>query len=349
MKRYTALLCLLLCASLLAACAGAPTPAAEPAPEPEETFVPCEDGRDRPSTRGRLQVCDGQLCGEDGESVMLRGVSSYGLPMGESFINEALFEELSREDGVNLFRLALYTWGVGIVGYCTEGDRERLKEDIRKGVELAEQADMYVIVDWHILQDGDPNTYAEEARAFFAEMAGEFAGKRNVLYEICNEPNGVSWEDICRYAREIIPVIREKDPDSVIIVGTPDWSRRVDEAAKAPLAYENLLYTLHFYAASHKEELRETLRAAREEGLPIFVTEYGITASSGGFPRDTEEADRWIALLEEKGISYCMWSFSKVAEPCSAIRSNCLKYSGFTEEDYTETGLWLLETLKKHG
>ena len=85
-----------------------------------------------------------------------------------------------------------------------------------------------------------------------------------------------------------------------------------------------------------------------KSGLPIFVTEYGVTAASGGLPRDLESADAWIGLLEQENISYCMWSFSKVNEACSAIRWNVPKYSGFEPEDYTETGLWLLETLKKH-
>ena len=358
-------ICLLLCLVFLVGC-GTAAPAVEvppaeiapseetpvvpePTAEPEPVFIPCEDGRARPSNSGVLRVIGGDLCDQNGESVMLRGVSSYGLPMAEGFINEPLFEELSREDGVNVFRLAMYTWGVGTVGYCTGGDQERLRQNIRDGVALAAKSDMYAIVDWHVLQDGDPNTYIDEASAFFSQMAEEFADCNNVLYEICNEPNGVEWDDIKSYAEVIIPIIREKDPDSVIIVGTPNWSQRLDEAAADPLPFDNILYTLHFYSATHKEELRAIAKTAREAKLPVFVTEYGVTASSGGFPRDLEEADRWIDFLEEENISYCMWSFSKVAEPCSAIRSSCLKYSGFTDEDYTETGLWLMDTLSRHG
>ena len=83
-------------------------------------------------------------------------------------------------------------------------------------------------------------------------------------------------------------------------------------------------------------------------GLPIFVTEFGVTASSGGFPRDLESADSWIDLLERENISWCMWSFSKAPEPCSAVRSSVIGYSGFAPEDYTDTGTWLLETLSGH-
>ena len=362
MKKLSLVLSLILCLSLLAACGSTPAPEAvptaeptpevttgpEPTEEPAPAFVTVEDGRDRPSNRGQLQVIDGSLCGEDGQPVMLRGVSSYGLPMGDGFVNEPLFYELSQDLGVNVFRLAMYTYGVGAVGYCTGGNQEQVKQTVLNGVELAAKADMYAIVDWHVLQDGDPNQFIDEAMTFFAEVSETLADCNNVLYEICNEPNGVEWPDIKSYAESVIPVIRENDPDSVIIVGTPIWSQRVDEAAKDPLEFDNLLYTLHFYSATHKDELRAVAQEARDAGLPIFVTEYGITAASGGFPRDLEEADRWIDFLEEEGISYCMWSFSKIPEPCSAIRNTCLKYNGFTEEDYTETGLWLIETLKNH-
>ena len=306
------------------------------------------DGRARPSVCGQLQVKDGKLCDAQGESVMLRGVSLNGLVTSEKYLDPVLFRELAEERGVNLMRLAMYTYGVGVVGYCTGGDQERHKADIVLGVECAREADMYVLIDWHILSDGDPNSYLEEAKTFFAEKAERFRGDPCVLYEICNEPNGVDWPAVKRYAEAIIPVIREKDPDAVIIVGNPDWSKDLKSVAADPLAFDNILYTLHFYAASHGEEYRNKTEELSRAGLPIFVTEFGVTASNGGFPRDLEGADEWISLLEREKISWCLWSFSAAPEPCSVLRSSVLKHSGFTEEDFTDTGLWLWDTLAKH-
>ena len=306
-----------------AAAESSEAPEAE-APAAEESPAPAviDDGRARPSCCGRLRVVDGKLCSESGEPVMLRGVSTNSLITAEDLLNEPLFEELSRDDGVNVVRLAMYTYGVGSLGYCTNGDKDRHKADIVKGVELARSNDMYVLVDWHILSDG--------------------------LYEICNEPNGVDWPTVKRYAEQIIPVIRGKDPASVIIVGNPDWSKDLYSVAADPLDFENVLYTLHFYAATHGQEFRDMTEELSREGLPIFVSEYGVTSSSGGHPRDLESADLWIELLERENISYCLWSFSKAPEPCSVVRSTVLKYSGFTTEDYTKTGLWLMETLEKY-
>lgn len=336
MKKLLSLfLALLITASLLTGCA-------------KEDGPRVDDGRARPSVCGRLKVVNGKLCDRKGDPVMLRGVSSHDLIGSESFLNDELFRELAEEDGVNLFRLAVYTYGVGIIGYCTQGDRDRYKADVAKGVELAAAHDMYVIIDWHVLSEGDPNFYLEEAKTFFAEMAEACKDRENILYEICNEPNGVDWPAVKTYAEAVIPVIRERDPEAVIIVGNPDWSKDLDSVAADPLAFENVMYTLHFYAATHGQAFRDMTERVSGAGLPVFVTEYGVTAASGGLPRDLESADAWIELLEQEKISYCMWSFSKVNEACSAIRWNVPKYSGFEQEDYTDTGLWLLDTLKKH-
>ena len=306
------------------------------------------DGRARPSCCGRLKVENGTLCDENGAPVMLRGISSHDLITTESFLNESLFRELSHEYGVNLFRLAVYTYGMGVIGYCTGGDRDRYRQNVAKGVEYATANDMYVLIDWHVLSEGDPNVYIEDAKEFFAEVAGAYADHNNVLYEICNEPNGVDWAAVKRYAEQIIPVIREKDPDAVIVVGDPDWSKDLYSVQNDPLAFDNLLYTLHFYAASHGQEYRDMTEAVCSSGLPVFVTEFGITAASGGLPRDIESADLWIDLLERAHISYCMWAMSKANEACSAIRFNVPKYSGFERDDFTETGKWFLDNLAKH-
>ena len=180
-------------------------------------------------------------------------------------------------------------------------------------------------------------------------MAEQYSGYDNVLYEICNEPNGVDWPTVRGYAEQVIPVIREKDPDSVIIVGNPDWSKDLASVAADPLPYDNVLYTLHFYAATHGQDLRDLTERLSQQGLPIFVSEFGVTASNGGFPRDLDSADAWIELLEREKISYCMWAFSKAPEACSALKRGVLKNNGFAQEDYSETGLWLLDTLARHN
>ena len=183
----------------------------------------------------------------------------------------------------------------------------------------------------------------------FPDVLNLYGDRGNVIYEICNEPNGVSWDEIKEYADTVIPVIRENDPDSVIIVGTPDWSQGVDVAADDPLDYPNLLYALHFYSATHKQELRDKAQYAIDKGLPIFVTEYGVTSSTGNYPYDFEEADIWIDFLEEHGISHVMWNFSKVSESSAAIKASVLKASGLEYDDFSQSGQWLIDMIAERS
>ncbi len=313
-----------------------------------ETEGPGEDGSSdaaAPSVSGALQVCGTALCDSEGRPVQLRGISTHGLAWYPEYVNEACFGELRRNWNMNVIRLALYTAEYG--GYCEGGDKEQLRKLVCDGIEYARARDLYVIVDWHILSDSNPNTYCSEAKEFFAGISAEYRDADHILYEICNEPNGgTGWEEIVSYAREVIPVIRANDPDAVILVGTPNWSQYVDAAAAAPLSeFDNVMYTLHFYAATHREDLRERMKTAVDAGLPVFVSEFGICDASGSGAVDEAQADAWTELMDAYGISYVAWNLSNKNETSAILAPDCQKTEGFTQEELSASGRWLYRTL----
>ena len=291
-----------------------------------------------------LAVEDTQLVDDKGNPVQMKGVSTHGLAWYPGYVNEDCFAQL-KEWGVDVIRLAMYTGENG--GYCTGGDKDKLKTLIRDGVEYAVNCGLYVIIDWHILSDGNPNTYIEESKKFFQEMSQEYADYTNVLYEICNEPNGgTSWKDVKTYAEQIIDVIRENDDDGIILVGTPNWCQYVDQAAADPIQNcENVMYTLHFYAATHTDSLRNAMVDAINAGLPIFVSEYGICDASGNGAIDRNQANQWISVMDQYGVSYVAWNLSNKGETSALIKSSCNKLSGFAAEDLSESGKWLYSVL----
>ena len=303
----------------------------------------------RPSQNGALSVKGTQLVDEKGQAVQLRGISTHGIAWFPDFVNQDAVMQLSKDWGANLFRIAMYTDENG--GYCTDGDKEKLKALVTDGVEYAKQADMYVIVDWHILHDSNPLTHKAEALQFFKEMTEKLKGEKHVLYEICNEPNGgTGWEDIKAYADEVIPVIRENTPDAVILVGTPTWSQEIDKPQNDPISgYDNIMYTLHFYAATHKEDLRSKMVNAVEAGTPVFVSEYGLCDASGNGGNDLGQAQSWIDTMDQHGISYAVWSFCNKEETSALIASSCRKTSDFTREDLSESGKWIYDMLHAKG
>lgn len=293
----------------------------------------------RPSKCGRLHVDGTQLVDASGNPAQLRGFSTHGLAWFPQYVNVDAFAELAGW-GANVARLALYAHESG--GYCTDGDQAALRELVERGVQFAADADLYAIVDWHVLQELDPNVYLDQAKEFWGWASARFSDSENVLYEICNEPNGsTTWADIKRYAEEVIPVIRANDPNALILVGTPNWSQQPDAAAADPLSDANVMYTLHFYAATHKDELRGVLRSAVEGGAPVFVSEYGICDASGTGALDLESAAAWCDLMDGLGVSHVCWNLSNKAESSAFIRSGCEKTSGFADEDLTECGAWL--------
>ncbi len=295
-----------------------------------------------------LHVQGSQLMNANNEPVQLRGISTHGLAWFPEYVNEACFQQLKDEWNVNVVRLAMYTAEYG--GYCSGGDQQALKQLIKKGVEYATALDLYVIIDWHILSDGNPNLYVEEAKSFFAEMAALYAENDHVLYEICNEPNGgTTWEEIKQYADQVIPIIRAHDADGIIIVGTPNWSQFVEQAAADPITgYGNIMYALHFYAATHTDDLRNAMLEAVAAGLPVFVTEYGICDASGSGAIDEQQANQWIEAMDANGVSYVAWNLSNKNETSAMIDSSCDKTSGFTREDLSAAGKWVYDMLRQN-
>lgn len=300
------------------------------------------------ASAGRLHVKGTKLVDKKGHEVQLRGVSTHGLSWYPQYVNDKCFAQLHDKWGANVVRLAMYTEEYN--GYCSGDAKNRsdLKKLIKKGVKLAKKHKMYVIVDWHILSDGNPNSHKKEAKAFFREMSREFKGYNNVIYEICNEPNnGTSWKEIKSYAKSVISTIRKNDKKAVIVVGTPTWSQDVDQAAADPIKGDNIMYALHFYAATHKADLRNKMTAAINKGLPVFVTEYGICDASGNGAIDKEEANRWVQTMDEYGVSYIAWNLSNKQESSSIIKSSCPKVSGFKKSELSDEGRWLYHLLRK--
>ncbi|MBQ3029256.1 MAG: cellulase family glycosylhydrolase, partial [Lachnospiraceae bacterium] len=335
------------------------TPEATTTPKPTATPNPTSSAKptDIPTAKGengyygRLHVEGTYLADKEDKLVQLRGVSTHGLGWFPQYVNEAAIRQFNEEWGCNVFRLAMYT--AEGAGYCTNGDdqKEKLKNLVHKGVKAAIEEDMYVIIDWHVLQDQDPNKYKDEAKKFFEEMAKTYKDDPHVIYEICNEPNGgTTWSMIKKYALEIIPVIRKYAPNAIIIVGTPTWSQDVDIAAQDPITeYDNVMYALHFYAETHQDGLRNKCKTAVKKGLPIFVTEYGICDASGNGVINEKQANIWIDLLDSYGISHVMWNLANKNESSSMIAAGNPKVNGFTEKDLSKSGKWFVNMLQKAG
>ena len=295
----------------------------------------------------KLKVIGTKLCDDSGKAVQLRGISTLGFRYPEYMTKES-FETFRDEWGANTIRLAMYTDEPG--GYCTDGDKEELKRLMIKGVEIATELSMYVIVDWHILYDKSPMVYKDEAIKFFDEMSKLFADHTNVIYEICNEPQESPFGTVIRpYANEVIPIIRKHDNDALIIVGTNSWSQDVEDVIGQELEDENVIYALHFYATTHQEKLMKKAVTALEAGIPIFISECSICDASGDGIIDYDWGKKWIDFADENQMSYIVWNLSNKQESSSIIRHDVTTRSHWKDEEYSETGLWFKNRMASYN
>lgn len=317
----------------------------EECPISQKIYIPDdnkEDNKTPVALHGKLNVSGTNILDENGEEFQLKGVSTHGIAWFPQYVNQDAFEFMRDEWKINVVRLAMYS-------NPNDGYSREKWNTVKNGVDYATNAGLYVIVDWHILNDNNPNLYKSEAIEFFKEMATTYKDNKNVIYEICNEPNGdVTWErDIKPYAEEVISEIRKIDDDALIICGMPTWSQDVDKVSQNPITdQKNIVYSLHFYAATHKEYLRLKLTTAINNGLPVFVSEFGICDASGNGNIDENEANIWIDLLNQNNISWVCWNLSNKDEASSLLSSNTDKVTSWTEEELSQEGKWLVDKLK---
>lgn len=290
------------------------------------------------SYNGNLKVKDNKLVNQYDEIIQLKGISSHGIQWFGDYITEDNIKELKNNWNANVFRIAMYTKENGYI------DNNSLKNDVIKYADLVIKNDMYVIIDWHILSDGDPLTYTKEAIAFFDEMSKKYKDSPNVIYEICNEPNGnVTWDNnIKPYAEEVIKTIRQNS-NGIILVGTPTWSQEIDKAASNPIKEENIMYTLHFYSGTHTSWLRDKAAEALKT-IPIFVSEFGVSDASGNGGVYLDEADKWIKFLDENNVSYVNWSLTDKNESSALLKENTKGI--IIDDNLSESGKFVKKIIK---
>jgi len=281
---------------------------------------------------GLLQQNGNKILDKNNEPVCFAGNSFFWSNDdwgGERYYKAEVVSWLKNDWKTTIVRAAMGVEDPG--GYLD--NKTANKDRVTTIVDAAIDEGIYVIIDWHS-HHAEDNT--NEAALFFQEMANLYGEYDNVIYEIYNEPLDISWSNTIKpYAISIIATIRSIDPDNLIIVGTPEWSQRVDLAAADPITgYSNIAYTLHFYTVHHQQWLRDRASEALNDGIPIFITEWG----SIGYSLIDPEADKWMAWCFENKISHCNWAVNDKNEEWSILVPGASTSGNWSEDDLTKAG-----------
>lgn len=345
---------------------------------------------------GKLQVvadADGvrRLCNSDGVPVQLRGMSSHGMQWaGVANLTEGNILSLRKDWNCNVFRLAVYVDEEGGYAY-NPTHRSNNLENI---VKWCAESGMYVLIDWHVLNPGNPqsklyrkhpSTGVDLAADFFTYCAQRFQYQKHVIYELCNEPNSakgiVTWQrHIKPYCESMLKIIRAKDSDVVCICGTPEWCQRPEDVIghepqdENGNIYANLMYSFHFYAASHNDgtpidtsygckghdfmtpmKKGDTLNGVPciLKELPIFVTEFGTTDASGHAYFRPDLTEKWLDIFDgdndgNQVVSWCNWNYSAEGGECAALKWNDGKMFPFDEKILTPSGKFIIKKLRSY-
>jgi endoglucanase len=283
---------------------------------------------------GWLSVKNSQIVNEMSQPIALRGMSSHGLQWFGNVVTKDALKELVDTWKIDVFRAAMYT---AQGGYA---ENPSVKNKVIEIVDTAITLGIYVIIDWHILYDNNPQIYQSKAIEFFSEMADKYKNVPNVIYEICNEPNGnISWSgNIKPYAMAVIKAIRAKDPRNLIMIGSGSWSQNIQDPANDPINGTNLVYTLHFYAGTHGTWLADRIDYAMKKGLAIYVSEWGTTGSSGNGALNLDAAKWWLDFLDSRHVGWANWSYSNASESSAALTWN---------KSLSQSGGWVKDRLVK--
>jgi endoglucanase len=317
-------------AVLLAACANAPQAAPLAAVAPPGSPV---------AEHGALSVQGGKVVDAHGRPVTLRGMSLFWSQWEPEYYSRETVDWLTRDWQVDVVRAAIAAEG-------NDSARQHFEREFAKASAVIDAAianGIYVIVDWHAHRP-----YPDEATRFLTAIAAKYGHVPNLIYEPFNEPlrDDVDWSrDVKPYHQRVVGAIRTVDPDNLVVVGSPSWSQDVDIAALDPLEGDNIAYTLHYYAATHKDALRAKADKALEAGLALMITEFGTVEATGNGPIDRASSEAWWDWAEANGISWLAWSVADKDETSAALRPGAPP-SGWREDDLTEGGKLLRARLR---
>jgi len=289
---------------------------------------------------GQLSVKGNSIVDQHGKPVQLKGMSLFWSQEIGKYYNYQAIKWLRDDWGCTLVRAAMAVeWG----GYLSNPEREKAKVD--SAVNAAIKLGLYVLIDWH---DHHGQRHTVQSKQFFAAMAQRYGTYPNIIYELYNEPlNDVSWADSIKpYHEALVAEIRKYDRKNIIVCGSRTWSQDVDEASLNPVKGDNIAYSLHYYASTHKQELRKKAETALQNGIALFVTEFGTVFANGNGDINYEESRAWWDFCGKHSLSWCNWSVCDKNESSAALKPGASATGGWSMDMLTPSGVLVRSELR---
>ncbi len=320
------------------------------------------------SNGGYLHVSGNKLLDQNNHEVRLKGTTT-GIYLDNetqnaNHTNDVFFKTM-KDWGTNAFRIFIGSKFKDKTNENYEAYFNKLKDIIR----LTTENDMYIIINFDPAGYISDATWKDRAEEFFTEMLDIYGNDPHIIYEIWNEPNSTStWSEVKEYANRVIPVIRNKAPNSIILVGTPNFDKRPDVVVNDPLSFNNIMYTQHMYTPGMTDESVDRLISALDAGLPIFVSEWagvqGNPPKKGSYI-DEAQAMAFARIIGKYNLSFIhftcgrsVWSYGfinwydhawEATYPESILSENALLFKRLLYDDYSSSHFLMDENSSDQG
>lgn len=287
---------------------------------------------------GKLRVEGSKIVNSEGDAVVLKGISTFGIQNCEGFFTPEVVKTLAEDWGSDVLRISL-TGDKNIEGYLK--DPEKYFDMVCKICDMCIDQGIYVIVDWDVAYVEEADENKDDAVDFFNRLSAIYSDSSNIIYEVNNyplfyeEPDDDSdeeaneWEDVIKpFASEVITAVRENNPDSIVIVGLPDKGRDFEKVSESWLEFENIIYGCRVFSGSNKQEMRDSITSLLENEVCVFVTEWSFCTDDCKGGIFEKESDKWAEFMSANQISWCNLGIgSDIDNDTNALRLNADNYT----------------------
>jgi endoglucanase len=202
-----------------------------------------------------------------------------------------------------------YPVGTGPSATCTPkmslNAADYVSRVLKPAVDYATGKGLYVIIDFHQIDNATTGTSAADAKTFWTDIAPRFANYTNVLYELFNEPidNKVPWSTLKPVVQGLVDVVRAAAPQNIIVVPSNSWDQDTGDAVTDPPRGTNFMYTAHIYPSNWNQAFQSQVATA-VVGAPVLISEWGYSATD---PNPHAWGTALQATVDANGASWTAW------------------------------------------
>ena len=303
------------------------------------------------------------IANENGEVVILRGVSTIDLGTTNGYSGKALgmIDRLTDKNDPQGNSVGWYTSVIRLAIYPADSNdaaspftynpsnSQFYDQLLRPVVDRCRKRGAYAIIDWHGIDDTDK--HRETTAQFWRDMAPRFASDSHVLFELFNEPINRSggWASLRKDMQYWYDIVREAAPRNLVLIGTPQWCQLLADTVDSPINGSNLAYVSHIYPYHFGiPSILEGIRKAHAVH-PVFMSEWGFQMdASNATVRGTISGygEPFKQFVEELGLSWTVWCASDAWYPAMFNGDFSLRIGEGYEGGFAKD--WLYESRNEH-